>query len=214
MNKARRAALWGKGKTAVLGNLADVEDWANGVNRLGVVVGYFIPRGGKPQSMRSPGDRHAAMWKEGRQVALSELGKNERSECEASNDDGVAVGWSGSQACQWKDGQVQAWQVIDGFDAKAHSINRDGVIVGESMQKVKKGGWRWIAGMWRLGRFVDLNALIPPRSGWSLCVATHISDNGLIVGYGSYAKYPRHPWRAFLLLPKGVRPGLRQTRSR
>jgi uncharacterized membrane protein len=202
--RARRVALWAGGRTQVLGNAGDVENEANGLNRAGAVVGFFIPAGGAYQSMMSPGDRHAAMWTGGRQIALPELG-GKWSECRAVNEGGVAVGWSdtpsGRRACAWMAGQVKPLATTAKFNSEAYAINRAGTIIGQTTEQASKDGWKWLACIWRNGKQQDLNQLIPAGSGWKLSVASGISDNGFIVGYGSYARYPTHHWRAFLLRP-------------
>lgn len=142
-----RAALWAGGKTQVLGNEQDVESTATSVNRAGMAVGFFIPKGGSAESIWSPGSRHAALWKGGQQIALPELEPSNtlpaqkqdyRSECLAINEEGIAVGWSvrtnGNQACLWKNGKVEALPALDGFATEAHAINKSGVIVGKRMR--------------------------------------------------------------------------------
>jgi probable HAF family extracellular repeat protein len=47
------------------------------------------------------------------------------------------------------------------------------------------------------GKMVDLNTLIPAKSGWVLQTATGINDAGQIVGYGTFKKQTR----GFLLTP-------------
>lgn len=198
-----RAAVW-QGNTARMpGNPHDAESRCNWVNSKGTAVGLVIPEGGHTPNMREPGDRHAAMWRDGREMRLPELG-GATSECEAINEADVAVGWSdtkdGRKACLWNAGTVHVLGSPEGYESEAHSINRRGDIVGEMHRRAGKGGMEG-ACIWRNGAAEDLNRLIPADSGWTLSVAKQISNNGLIVGIGSYAKYPDHYWRAFLLTP-------------
>jgi len=51
--------------------------------------------------------------------------------------------------------------------------------------------------LWQDGQAVDLNNLIPKRSGWELRDAYDINDNGWIVGVGR----KNDEWRAYLLRP-------------
>lgn len=211
----RWAALWSGGKAQTVGNAQDVEATAYGVNASGTAVGFFIPEGGSPQSFASPGSRHAAQWKDGRQIALSDLGTEPAgrsgysrvlSEARAINANGDIVGYSdgpeGRRACLWKKEKLEPLSAFKGYSTEAHSINKSGVIVGEAQEQADKQGWKWIACIWREGKQEDLNLLIPADSGWKLSVAAYISDRGLIVGYGTYDKYPGHYWRAFLLTPE------------
>lgn len=55
--------------------------------------------------------------------------------------------------------------------------------------------------LWEAQRVQDLNALIPPDSGWRLEEATDINERGQIVGNGRYHGVRR----AFLLQPTGER---------
>lgn len=213
VKRQRLAACWLGGKCQVLGNLQDEESAANDVNRAGTAVGFYVPNGGLKQSAQAMGDRHAAVWQDGQQIALPELGalslidKNLAgfgfSDCEAINEDGIAVGWSdgpqGKKACVWKAGKVVALPGQEGNRATAHSINKSGAIVG--MASPLEPEKRVFACLWRADKQVDLNTLIPPDSGWTLLAATHISDKGLIVGYGVYDKFPKDARRAFLLIP-------------
>ncbi len=66
---------------------------------------------------------------------------------------------------------------------------RRGQIVGSSGNR---------AVHWENDQIVDLNTLIPPKSGWVLTKATGINENGQIVGVGSLGG---DPFRAFILSP-------------
>ncbi len=203
-NKTKQAVMWKEGAMSLIGSPLNFESVCNGINDRGASVGSFIPERKPSQPVSSWWDRHAVMWKDGRQFALPELG-GAMSECSAINEAEQAVGWAdtktGRNACLWQNGKVAALPTLQGYKSEAHSINRSGTIVGESMETAKKEGWRWLACLWRDGKMHDLNALVSADSGWKLSVATHICDTGLIVGYGHSEKYPTHTWRAFLLTP-------------
>lgn len=175
----RRAALWKSGKLQILGNPNDEETYAAGSNRFGTVVGFSIPKGGSSQSFMSPGDRYAALWKDGQQIALQKFGHQTSvrsgveskflSECRAINDNGVAVGWldgpGARKACVWKEGKVETLPTPKNYASEAHAINKAGDIVGEAQEQANKEGWKWIACIWRNGKMEDLNRLIPANSG-------------------------------------------------
>jgi len=86
---------------------------------------------------------------------------------------------------------------LSGTDiSEAYSINNKGLIVGDA-----RHGTSYSACIWRNGGVEDLNKLIQSNAGWKLVQATHITDNGLIVGCGIHSKYPRDGLHAFLLTP-------------
>lgn len=75
----------------------------------------------------------------------------------------------------------------------AYSINNLGQVVGACSTR---------AALWENGRVYDLNALIPPNSGWLLAKGVHINDQGLIVGEGQY----HGKTASFLLVPLSNAP--------
>lgn len=201
---AGRALIWRGGRVSLPGDPADAEACANALNASGLAAGFYTPAGRPTQSIRSQGERHAALWRAGLRIALPELG-GECSEATAMNEAGAVVGWSdspaGRRACLWRDGRVAQLPTPPEFTSEARSINRAGLIVGEALPSGPRGAGRWHAVLWRDGRAIDLNTLIAPGSRWQLCVAAHIADSGRIVGYGDFARFPSHRWRAFLLEP-------------
>lgn len=203
-DKKNQAAVWKDRGTRSLGDPMNAESVCNDMNSRGTAVGFVIPAGHRVESEWSPGDRHAARWKEGQQNPMPELG-GALSECKAINEAGTAVGWSdtknGRSACRWQDGKGEILPSPEGFKTEAYSINREGTIVGEAVEQANKEGWKWLAYIWKEGKGEDLNRLIPTNSGWKLSVASHISNSGLIVGYGHCDKYAEQTWRAFLLTP-------------
>jgi len=213
-SERNRAAVWWDGKLQIVGDPDDAETLCHAVNAHGTAVGERVPRGGQTQSIRRPGDWRAVMWKGGRQADLPSLlvegapgssFSRPASVCEAINQAGVAVGWSdsaaGRQACLWRNGKLEVLPAPAGFTAQVRSLNNSRVMVGEAMERANKPGWKRIACRWVGNKVEDLNNLIPADSGWKLSVAAHISDNGLIVGYGSYNRFPTHDRRAYLLTP-------------
>ena len=82
-----------------------------------------------------------------------------------------------------------------GFGTAAYAISGAGEIVGTSKVEDSDAGARAVR--WRDGVIADLNALIPPNSGWTLLEAHDVNAQGWIVGGG--LKDGEH--RAFLLRP-------------
>jgi probable HAF family extracellular repeat protein len=56
--------------------------------------------------------------------------------------------------------------------------------------------------VWKNGKMIELNKLLPPNSGWKLQYANAINNKGQIVGYGTF----QGQTRAFLLKPLKVSP--------
>ena len=83
--------------------------------------------------------------------------------------------------------------------ATPRAMNNDEVVVGSFGAKLE--GQR--AFVWdKTGGMRDLNALIPPDSGWTLEVATGINDRGEIVGWGDHRGVEN---AGFLLRPRDQR---------
>lgn len=92
-------------------------------------------------------------------------------------------GSGGTNAGLWgPSGFVDLGHLPGGTWAYAYDINAAGAIVGES--EIAPGGTRH-AFMYRCGRMIDLNAMLPASSGWSyLSIARGVSDSGVVVGDG------------------------------
>ena len=108
----------------------------------------------------------------------------------------MVVGWvrpgrNQYRPYQWRDGRGAFLSTEEG---KALGINNKGVIVGEVYRDKS-----FHACLWKDGKALDLNALIPKNSGWTLYDATGINDKGQIIGTG---KFDKDTLSAFLLTPK------------
>jgi len=117
----------------------------------------------------------------------------------AINNQGHAVGFTnpdgGSQhAAMFRDGQVIDLHTVAGGNSSAEDINVRGQVVGH----LRHGLDPFRAFLYEHGTMYDLNALVPPDSGWALRMAGGINDHGWIVGYGIN---PQGQTRAFLLRP-------------
>lgn len=64
-----------------------------------------------------------------------------------------------------------------GHESRGRGINNQGEVVGDSYGR---------AFLYKNGKMVDLNSLIPADSGWTLGTASGINDAGQIVGTGRY----------------------------
>ena len=83
------------------------------------------------------------------------------------------------------------------YHSVANDVNDAGVIVGNS-QRI--AGLSAIATLWADGAVMDLNALIPTGSGWTLRSAEGINQGGDISGFGNFGGQSR----AFLLVPEVI----------
>jgi probable HAF family extracellular repeat protein len=82
---------------------------------------------------------------------------------------------------------------LAGGSSEAYSLNNRGEVVGRSAVP----GNGHYAFLYREGRMLDLNDLIPTGTGWVLTDAVDINNSGQIVGNG----YLRGAVRQFLLTP-------------
>jgi probable HAF family extracellular repeat protein len=181
------AFLFSGGKTTVLPDLSTYGGGlssATGINNHHQVVG---------SSDNAEGWGHAVMWSNGKVQDLGTLGGTQ-SAAYAINDLGEVVGWAHTASEATHVFRFSAGTTHDlgtfGLDPVALAINNHGVIVGIS----GRGAF-----VWSNGAFYELNALIPPGSGFVLTEATAINDAGQIVANGhSTTNYQTH---AFLLSP-------------
>lgn len=130
-------------------------------------------------------------------INLGSLGGN--SVANDINDQGQAAGSSylaGSSAQHaflHTGGVLQDLGTLGGTSSEAFGINEHAHVVGTA--QIAGGAAR--AFLWRNGAMIDLNAVLPARSGWVLQSANGISDGGQIIGTGTLNGVSR----AFLLTP-------------
>jgi probable HAF family extracellular repeat protein len=168
------------------------------LNEQGVVVGAAEAGGGFD---------HAITWTDGVLLDLHAAsgvpGRNSRGM--AIDEAGLVVGSADpvadfldyEHAAAWQDGVLtflpelgDGAQVMESF---ARDVNDHGTIVGTSVTP----SFEVHAVIWRDGELTDLNALIPPGSGWLLANAHAISNDGRIVGEG----FTPQGVRAYVLEP-------------
>jgi uncharacterized membrane protein len=103
-----------------------------------------------------------------------------------------------ARAWLWSGGHLEELPRLAGdVSSVAHSINARGYVVGRSGSH---------AVLWKDGRVVDLNSLIPSGSGWVLRDAVAINDANQIVVVGSLKTQKRE---AALLTPSTGAPAAR-----
>ncbi len=196
VNNLSHAFLYSAGKMIDLGTLGGSQPgWsttAASINSIGHVVGY---------SYLASGDFHGFLYANNRMNDLGTLGGS----------------WSQAFAINASD-QITGQAYLPG-NAKAHAflysgdsmtdlgalnqyssglaINGSGVVVGNADVRNNTGFLVYHAVIYRNRAPVDLNRLIPSRTGWVLSTATSVNDSGEIVGYGEL----RGVQHAFLLTP-------------
>ena len=107
------------------------------------------------------------------------------------------VSGGNAHAVLWDAAGVHDLGTLGGGNSRAEGINSEGHVVGGAHDASGDVHAFLYAG----GVMSDLNALIPPASGWTLRIAMAINDSGQIVGNGLA---PDGNTRAFLLTPSAV----------
>ncbi len=167
---------------------------AYGVNVANGICGYSLVDG-------SP---HAVLWPDSETIIdLGTLPGSSVSEAYAINDAATVTGYSYFAltrfAALWRQGEIHGlgYQAGDaGFSTAGYGINNLDVVVGSY--------WKWDTGQPRGGfvwtdetGMVDLQTLLPRKSGWDIEGADDINDADQIVGLGVHNGITR----AFLLSP-------------
>jgi len=184
-NPGGYAALWSGGTlTALTTPTPGVDSGiANDINDSGEVVG------GTPNGV--------AIWQNGVETDLGTFGGSSAG-ANAINASGQIVGSIGltntnATAFVWTpsspngtSGTERTLSAPSGTweSTTADDINGGGTIVGSGIEVTKKGSVRH-AILWRNGSAIDLNSVLPSRSGWVLTEARAINDKGQIVGVGT-----------------------------
>jgi probable HAF family extracellular repeat protein len=143
---------------------------------------------------------HAFLTREGRVEDLGVLPGHASSAARSVNQIGQVVGVSSdavfSRAFLWDLGRMRDLGLLPGHaSSEANAISVNGDVVGRSGSPDLSDSR---AVLWRGGRAIDLNTLIPPGSGWTLSNATGINDLQHIVGVG----IRNGETRAILLTPR------------
>lgn len=185
------STLWNGGSTQSLGALASsatpINDQASGINNSGLIVG---------QSITNSGLNHAFLYNGGMADLTASLAG--ASAATAINASGQVAGVYTNpateelDACLWTNGSLTDIGTL-GISSMAHALNSFGQVVGESVTS----GSGIHAFLYLNGGILDLNALLPANSGWTLVSAYGINDGGQIVGVGDGPNGSH----AFLLTP-------------
>jgi probable HAF family extracellular repeat protein len=184
-----------KGRTVrLLPSFGECLSDAMAINASGQIVGQVeVPSG----------SGHAALWEGSSVRDLGTLGGCD-SWATDINDAGMIVGRSAPagqcgalyKGFRWSNGRMTLLPPLPGFaTSHAAAVNSSGATVGHSVQALSN---ETRAVVWDArNRISDLNALLPPGSGWFLVVANDINASGQIVGTGVHDGQTR----GFLLTP-------------
>jgi probable HAF family extracellular repeat protein len=164
---------------------------ASAINGQGVIVGVsthvnasrvFIYRNGVMSALPEFGDQAQAN------------GINDHGQLIATAFDYGDLAW---HAFLWRGGLSRdLGRLPNGTNSYAYGLNNAGRVVGVGQFK-RANQLVDHAFLWVRGHMYDLNALIPPNSGWELTHALSIADGGAITGSGDIAGETH----AFLALP-------------
>ncbi len=180
-HQGARPFLFVKGKMQDLGTFPGRKFCgAISINNKGQVVGS-----GDWGSHFSAIIQHGFVWD--RQHGLQDIGAlhdpdrpYDYSFAAAINDNGEIVGESNRSAFLYSGGKMRSLGAVPGYRwSRANAINTQGQIVGRATEPGDG-----CAFVYRDGKMIDLNTLIPPNSGWKLTAAYGINDAGQIVGHG------------------------------
>lgn len=174
------AFLWQDGVLTDIGlaNEDGSSSKAFDINNAGQVVGAIVMAG------FVNAESEAFLWQGGTFQYLPHGLGYSSSTAAAINIGGLVAGWSGdgddTTAVVWSGTSVNAIGALDGdAGSRALGVNDVGQVVGWSGEA---GDSR--AFIWQAGRMMDLNSLLPRRSGWTLVEATDVNNDGTIVGTG------------------------------
>lgn len=198
------ATAWVLGVPIDLGTLGGAISIANSVNDLGQVVGnsqfndIILPGADFPAF-------HGFLFDRGRMIDLSAGGGlgGHGSDGDFINNrrqvvgDAELPGDTGIHAILWQNGLMTDLGVIeDDPDSSATAIDDTGRIVGWSGNDEDV----FRAALWKNGVATDLNSLVPATTDLYLLIATSVSDNGAIAGFG--VSQATGEFHAFLLVPQ------------
>lgn len=144
------------------------------------------------------GHTYAFLWEDGRVRNLGAFDGEKSSSCWGVNARGQAIGVSNVEkarrAVMFEQGRVTRLPNPGNRPSDANDINDGGQIVGYFEDA--RGQFR--ASLWQQDRMIDLTALLPAQSGWTLRQAQCINSHGQIAGVGSYMGQTH----GFLLSPR------------
>ena len=184
------AVRWTGTSAQELGALGGSNSFAYAINASGQVAGYA----------QLAGDLlyHAVIWNGTASTDLGTLNGANSYAC-GINNSGQVAGYSDTTAANvthavlWNGTAIIDLGTLGGAGSSASAINSHGDIVGTAQRADGSSALF----LYRGGRMIDLNALLPKGSGWRVDSANSINDNGWITGQGTI----NGQTRAYLLKP-------------
>jgi probable HAF family extracellular repeat protein len=177
-----RPFLWRNGYMSALPMLGGNNGQASAMNNRGQITGFAettVSDSSCPASSPSKTDS-PVIWEDGKARALPTVGSDPDGEANAINDQGQAVGYSGTctaalHAVLWeKDGNVSSLTDL-GTGGFAFGVNNQGQIVGEVGSA---DGTTFYGALWRNGALTNLRTL----PGDFAAIASGINSQGQVVG--------------------------------
>ncbi len=197
-----KPVIWENGKIHELPTFpGDADGLAFGINDNGQVVGAS----GRCAAFDPIGNTdllavHALLWQNGTVTDLGNLGGEIGNSAAGINSKGQVVGSSDLRGDQtfhaflWT--QATGIQDLGAFPGDVNSvalgINERGEVVGISLD----ANFTPRAVLWENGVPIDLNALIPAKSGLTLQLAESINSRGEIIGFGQTSAGDTHAYLA------------------
>ncbi|MHB8812954.1 MAG: hypothetical protein ACYDAE_06770 [Steroidobacteraceae bacterium] len=177
-----RAFLWKKGHMRALPTLGGNNAQASAMNDRGQITGFAETTTPDPGcSASNPGHIELpVIWEKGKAHALPTVGKDPDGEAESINDQGEAVGYSGTctvplHAVFWRNEHTALALSDLGNGGFAFGINSRGQIVGTVGSA---DGTTQFAALWQNGVLTNLHTL----PGDYAAIASGINDKGQVVG--------------------------------
>jgi probable HAF family extracellular repeat protein len=178
-----RPFLWRNGHMSALPTVGGNNGQAAAINNRGQIAGFAettVPDSSCPASAPSKTDS-PVIWEDGKAQALPTVGSDPDGVAFGINDEGQAVGYSGTcttalRAVLWENGA--AHPLPDNGHARsnfAYAINNRGQIVG---QVRSPDGTTVFAALWQHGALTNLGTL----PGEFRAIATGINSRGQVVG--------------------------------
>ena len=173
--------FWKKGRMSALPTVGGNNGQASAINNRGEVAGYaetsVIDSDCPPYKITS-----AVLWAKGKAVALPDVGADPDGVAFGINNQGQAVGYSGTclfatHAVMWKNNTVLVLQDLGGTKSNiAYVINNHGQMAG----KVRSAdGTTYIAAFWQADGTLTTIGILP---GDFAAFATGINNRGQVVG--------------------------------